>query len=224
MVDNLEETVNHYNEWNNQGRFAEVLAEMNTLLVTSPDEANFHVLRGNALYGLGRFNEAAEVYSHAIALEPMDVQARSNYGSALYMMGKYVDGLNACDAAILTDKTFAPSYVNAAHCLAALDHLDHAVYALNRGFEMDSENAELGARVAELLGDFGEYEMARDAYFQVAALKDAPADIHTKIAEFFKASKANGIDRGLVLKDVDVWRGRFIKNQEVFRLAAGLTE
>lgn len=151
----------------------------------------------------------------------MDVNARNNYGSTLFVLGRYVDALNACDAAILTDETFSMAYINAAHCLAALDHMDQAAYALNSAFEQDTENAELGVRVAELLADIEEYDMARDVFFQVASLPDAPQDIHAKIAAFFADAKTK-IDRTIVLKDVETWRGQFIKNPDVFRLAADL--
>ena len=64
-------------------------------------------------------------------------------------MGHYVDALNACDAAILTDENFAPAYINAAHCLAALKHEEEAVYALQQAFSIEPENAELGRTVAD---------------------------------------------------------------------------
>ena len=132
-MENIEQEIEKLNDWNAQGRFAEVLAETNTDITLIDDNdveenvASLYVVRGNALFGLGRFQEALEAYGKAIELDTFDVEARCNYGSTLYSLGKYVDALNACDAAIWTAENFAPSYVNAAHCLVAMKLVEEAV-------------------------------------------------------------------------------------------------
>ena len=114
-MEHIEAEIQKLNEWNAQGRYAEVLAETNTDLSLITDDnaeedvASLYVVRGNALFGLGRFQDALEAYGKAIELDTFDVEARCNYGSTLYSLGKYVDALNACNAAILTDENFAPS-------------------------------------------------------------------------------------------------------------------
>ena len=63
-MENVEQEITKLNEWNAQGRFAEVLAETNTDLATITDDnieedvASLYVVQGNALYGLGRLEEA----------------------------------------------------------------------------------------------------------------------------------------------------------------------
>ena len=226
MTDLIQE-VKKLNEWNDQGRFEEVLIETNTDLDQVTDEnteeevASIHIVRGNALYGLGRFEEAVQAYAKAIELDTFDVQARCNYGSALYTLGRYVDALNACDAAILTDDTFAPAYINAAHCLAALKHEEEAVYALKQAFTLDPKNYDLGRAVADMAADLENFEVAFEVYLKIAALPDAAKDIHETIAAFLKKSRET-LKPTDWQKAVDTWRRQYITNPEVLRLSADL--
>ena len=92
-MENIEQEIEKLNDWNAQGRFAEVLAETNTDITLIDDNdveenvASLYVVRGNALFGLGRFQEALEAYGKAIELDTFDVEARCNYGSTLYSLG-----------------------------------------------------------------------------------------------------------------------------------------
>lgn len=222
MIENLEQMITHLNDLNAKGRYAEVIADVTPLIKQDDQESTLYVLQGNALYGLGRLEESAEAYHQGIFVNPNDVNARSNYGSVLFALGRYVDALNACDAALAIDPSFGAAYVNAANCLFAMGHVDLAVFAATQAFSTNEKDPLLGTGVAALLFDFGEYNLARDTYFQVARLPDAPADIHRQIAAFFKNARDNGIDRTLILKDIDAWRKNFQKDPEVFRLAADI--
>ncbi len=213
-MENMEQIVDHLNNLNVSGQYAEVLNETQNYLATEKEEPVFWILQGNALYGLERLEEALSAFGEAIRLDPMNVEARSNYGSTLFALGRYVDALNACDAAILTDRDFAPAYLNAANCLMALGHDDHAVYALNHAFKLDPQNMELGLKTAEMLTEIGEYEMAKETFFAVAKLPDAPQDIQTRIFNFFQEARERNIDRKTIIEDANKWK-RLFPTQEV---------
>lgn len=228
-MENIERELDRLNTWNEQGRFAEVVMDTATLLdnVTDADieedVASVNVVRGNALYGLARFDEALAAYAKAIELDTFNVQARCNYGSTLYTMGRYVDALNACDAAILTDENFAPAYVNVAHCLVALKHEEEAVYALQQAFSLAPQDYELGRAVADMAADLDNFDVALDTYLKIAALPDAPAEIQTVIRDFLLKSKENSdISRTDWQKGLDLWRKTFAANPEVIRLSGEL--
>lgn len=220
MIDNLEQVITRLNNYNLQGRYAEVLAELANYIQQDKSEASLYVLRGNAQYGLGQIEQSVESYATACILNPLDAGARTNYASALYALGSYLDAVNACEAASYADDTFVPAYINAAHCYAAMGHMDHAIFNLQRALEFAPDDSQIGTTVADMLSEFGEYEMARDTYFQVASMQGAPIDIHERIASFFTTAKNNGIARTQVLNDVDIWRRKFFKNPDVFRLAS----
>lgn len=215
----LDESLEKLNALNEEGRYTEVLIEVEKQMLVDRNVSALWILQGNALNGLGRLEEALTAYQTAISIDPMSVEARCNYGTALFSLGRYVDALNAFDAAILTDSDFAPSYLNAAHCLIMLEHPEEAVFALDTAFNLDDSDAEVGLNAAALFALAGEYERARDLYFHVADLPDAPEDIHEQIKTFFEESKANGISRLTLMKDLDVWRTRFADHPKVFDLS-----
>lgn len=220
MSDNLEPVIAKLNDYNSQGLYAEVMAEIDGYISQNENVAGLYVLRGNAQYGLGRLEEAAESYATACVLNPMDVGARTNYASALYSLGNYLEAVNACEAALYADDTFVPAYLNAAHCYMAMGHADYAVHHLQRAMEVAPAAVEVAMTAADMFSELGEYEMARDTYFKAAKLPDASVDIHERIANFFRAAKDNGIDRSQILSDLEEWRRRFVNNQDVFRLAS----
>lgn len=221
-MENLEQIINQLNDWNEQGRFAETLAEANALTIETPDEASLFVVKGNALYGLGRFEEALTAYETAIRLDTDDVQARTNYGATLFSLGRHVAALNACDAALLIDSKFVPAYINAAHCLAELGHDDEAIDALWEAYTLNPEDINIGRTAAEMATDLGAYEMARDIYFDLSANPNAPSDLPTAIYNFFKLMQQHDIARTQIMQDVNTWRQKYGRNSDVLRLAGEL--
>ena len=227
-MENTEQTIQKLNEWNAQGRYAEVAAEASNLITAATDEtpeelASLFVLQGNANYGLGRFEDALQSYAKAIELDSFDVEARANYGSTLFTLGRYVDALNACDAAILTDDNFVPAYINVAHCLVALKHEEEAVYALQQAFSLAPEDPALGRTVADMAADLENFEVALDTYLEVAAMPEAAEDTAQAIHDFFVKFKGHpDVDRATWLDGVNSWREQFPNSPEVLRLAGDL--
>lgn len=221
-MEHMESIIERLNDWNEQGRFAEVLADVDTLVIDNSDVASLFVVKGNALHGLGRFEEALIAYETAIKLDTDDVQARTNYGATLFVLGRHVAALNACDAALLIDSDFAPAYINVAHCLAELGHDDDAAEALWHAYTLNPEDINTGLTAAEMGADLGEYEMARDIYLDISENPSAPAELPSVIYDFFKLMLQHGVSRIQVLKDVDVWRQKAARNPDVLRLSGEL--
>lgn len=222
MSDYLEQEFERLNTLIEEGRHEEALADIKNLIIGSPEEPSLYVLQGNALNAAGRLVEALQAYETAVMMDPMNVEARSNYSGVLLNMGRYVDALNAADAAVLTDKNFAPAYVNAGNCLIAMGHPDHAAYALAKAFELDASDPKIGVKVAELYFANGEYERARDIYFELARLPDIDSEVHDLIADLFRRAKEEGVTRLTLVKDVEAWRHEFATEPKVFELAKDL--
>ena len=123
----------------------------------------------------------------------------------------------------MTDENFAPSYVNAAHCLVALKHEEEAVYALQQAFMLAPEDVELGKAVADMATDLEDFDVALDSYMKVAALPDAPDDIQKSIYEcLLKFKNHEDVSKQDWLKGVDLWRDTFANNPEVMKLSGDL--
>ena len=221
MIENLEEIVDRLDNLNAMGRNQEVLAEVNSLLAEEAEEAALWVVKGNAEYGMGNFIQAADDFARAIGLNPDDVGARSNYALVLYTLGRYVDGLNACDSALYIDDECAPAYLNAAHCLEALGQAELALEYMEKAISKNEHDGDIIAQVADTMSDYGYYEPAKNA-FMMAARLNVPADIHERIAAFFADARERGIDRTRIHTDVNQWRAEFEHHPDVFKLAMPL--
>lgn len=221
MIENLEEIVDKLDNLNAMGRYLEVQAEVNSLLAQDSRETALWVVKGNAEYGLGNFIQSADDFAKAISLNPDDIGARSNYALVLYTLGRYVDGLNACDSALYIDGDCVPAYINAAHCLEALGHGELALEYLEKAIRKNEQDANVIVQVADVMSDYGYYEAAKNALMQAARL-NFPEDIHERIAAFFEDARSRGIERTRIHADVTSWRNEFERNSDVFNLAAPL--
>jgi len=109
-------------------------------LALRPDNAEAHNNNANALYALGRYDEAVAGYERAIALDPSYVDAYSNLGRALRRMGRFEQALTQFDRAL----TFRPDDAEAQYgrgvALAALQKNDAAVAAFDRVLELRPEH------------------------------------------------------------------------------------
>ena len=220
-MENLEEIVDRLDNLNDMERYQEVQAEVGTLLVENSQISALWVIKGNAEYGLGNFIQAADDFSRAIGINPDDVGARSNYALVLYTLERYVDGLNACDSALYIDNTCASAYINAAHCLEALGHGDLALEYLEKAIRKNEHDGDVIARIADVMSDYGYYEVAKNAFMQAARL-GVPSDIHERIADFFADARSRGIERIRIHNDVMNWRNEFERHPDIFNLTAPL--
>lgn len=59
-------------------KFAKALAKINYAISLQPDDARFHLLRGNILQSLFQFAEARDAYAHALELDPEALHAERN--------------------------------------------------------------------------------------------------------------------------------------------------
>ena len=222
MIENLETVLDKLNALNYDGRYQEALADVKMLLLQEQEESALYVVKGYAEYGLGNFTQALDDFETAISLNPDDINARTNYALALFELGRYVDGLNAADSALFLDDTFAAAYVNGAHCLAALGHIDMAIEYVQAAINTNAQDGDIVAHAATILNDLDAYEAARDAFMRAASLPTPPEGIHAKIADFFEESRQKGVDRGQISRDIDAWRTTFANNPEVFELVSRL--
>ena len=221
MIENLESILVRFDNLNNAGRYQEVLADVEPLL-SQQENTELYLVKANAQYGIGDLDGALKSLEKAIAANPDHVGARSNYGSVLFAMGRYVDGLNACDSALYIGGGFAPAYVNAAHCLAALGYIDLATEYLQQAVEQNPEDVSIMQTAALMMAEMDLYDLARDMFMQAARTRGGPDSIHEQIADFFATARRKGIDRTKVISDVNAWRDEFAKKPDVFRLSADL--
>lgn len=76
-----------------QGRIEMALAAIDRALVLADQFAEYHLHRGNLLFGLGRLDEAAEAFGRAAALDPADPEAKRSQLTAYFENGRFTEAL-----------------------------------------------------------------------------------------------------------------------------------
>jgi len=88
-----------------QGRYDDALREFDAARKELPGSAALEYDRGNALYRLGRFDEARSAYQRAAEMAPGELRAKDlyNLGNALAELGQPNDAINAYRRALLLE-------------------------------------------------------------------------------------------------------------------------
>jgi tetratricopeptide (TPR) repeat protein len=133
------------------------LAHFDLVLRSEPRLATAWNNRGNALLGMGRYDDAMESYERAFALDPGLILARSNRGNMLSRFGRFAEALADCDLVLRHAPREAAAHHNRANALRALRRYDEALLAYRRAIKFDPDLGEARVNYAMLrfqLGDF----------------------------------------------------------------------
>ena len=77
-----------------------------------PNLAGLWIVKGDALCGMGNYNEAIEAYDEALKLNPKLVMAWNDKAWVLNSQGKYDEALKACDEALRVNPNLAVVWIN----------------------------------------------------------------------------------------------------------------
>ena len=119
---------------------------------SAPNYAEAHNNFGNALYELGRLNDAVACYRKAFELEPGSAEVHNNLGNAYYDQGNLDEAVTEYRRALALKDGFAEAHLNLGVALQDLCDPAGAEASYKRALETDPEDA-LGA--ALLLASLG---------------------------------------------------------------------
>lgn len=102
------------------------------------DTAKWHIHEGNELVIQGRYDEAIEECTKAIALDPSLVKAYCWRAVAYYQKAQYDSALADYNEAIELDPNLAEAYINRAAVYCAKMQCDLAIADCNKVIEIDS--------------------------------------------------------------------------------------
>lgn len=94
------------------GHAAEALTYADRLIALSAADADAHLLRGQALRGLGRFSEALAAFTHVGTLRPPDAILHFNLGLLHHRAGRLAESEAAYRAALALDQANAATWNN----------------------------------------------------------------------------------------------------------------
>ena len=120
-----------------------------------PDNADYAVGRGNALYGMKRYDDAEAAYRQAIALNGKDPLPWTNLAGIYYERGNIPEGIAACDEALKRDETCVNAWIHKGNLLIAAKKSADALAAYERAEALDPDDPVIRFNKANALGELG---------------------------------------------------------------------
>ena len=133
--------------------------------------------RGIALNAAGRFAEAMQCFTEALALRPDFTDARYNLGNSYVHLGRLDEAIECYRAVLVRAPRSADTHSSLGAALQERGRLDDAQSAYERAIELEPSNAEALSNFATLLEELGR---RRDAFvLYQRALEANPASART---------------------------------------------
>ena len=151
-----------------------------------PDHAQAHSNLGNALWELGRLDEAIDACRRAIALRPDYPEAHNNLGNALKDAGRLDEAIAAFDRAIALRPDYAEAHNNLGCTRLAQGDHDAAIAAFDRATALRPDLAEAHFNLGNALQGAGRCDEAIDAYRRAIALRPDHAGPHGNLGNTLK--------------------------------------
>jgi predicted O-linked N-acetylglucosamine transferase (SPINDLY family) len=154
-----------------QGRHAEVQSLCWRALLEVPDYFEVLQLWGMSVLDCGRFEEARQLLSRAVALDERAAEAQANLGFALFSLGRNDEARICLERAVALKPNFAVAHRNLANALLRLGAAEAAVAAFDRAIALKGDDVEAYCNrgVAELL--LRRYEAAVASVERALALR-----------------------------------------------------
>lgn len=121
--------------------------------------------KGNAALSMGRYEEAVEHYTKAIALDPSNHVLFSNRSAAHAKSENYSAALEDANQTVKLNPSWSKGYSRKGSALAYLGKLDEAMAAYEKGLELEPGNAQLAAGLAEVKKQAEELKVKTEQLF-----------------------------------------------------------
>jgi tetratricopeptide (TPR) repeat protein len=129
-----------------------------------------YFILGNALYELKNYSESIASYRRALEYDPKNALLLNSLGLALYK-AKDPGALEAFEASIENDPSFADPYNNRAVALIASERYREAVPDLERAVELRPAFAEAHNNMGHAYYFLGKHKLAQKSYLEAVRLR-----------------------------------------------------
>ncbi len=145
------------------GRPNEAVAVHDTVVSLSPDYADGHHNRGNALYAATRWEEAMGAFSTAVQLVPTDAESYFNRGNAASKAARHAEAAHSFAAAFELEPRDAAAAFNLANAQRALGLREEAARSYRATIQLQGSYAAAYSNLGLCLSDEGRHAEAADA-------------------------------------------------------------
>jgi len=108
----------------------------------NPEISEQHRLKGNELYGQGKYPEAIKEYEEAIRRNPSDARLYANKATALMKLMEYPSAMKDIDKCLELDPTYVKAWAKKGVIHFQMKEYHKAVEAYEKGLKVDPENEE----------------------------------------------------------------------------------
>ncbi|HEX4532931.1 MAG TPA: tetratricopeptide repeat protein [Rhizomicrobium sp.] len=108
-------------------------------IAIKPAFADALLNRGDAMFSLERYDEAASAYGSAIAVRPGNARAHYSQGNALYELGHLDEAVTAYGRAIEQKPDFATAFANRGNALSRLKRFQEAFASYDVAFKLNPQ-------------------------------------------------------------------------------------
>jgi tetratricopeptide (TPR) repeat protein len=110
---------------------------MNRLIKIQPDTALNYIVKGQALYAMGKYKEAYKAFNKATSLDPKRVDVWGMKAGALAKMGKFTKAIAAADKGLETAPDNPVGMYNRACIYSLKGDKAHALADLKKAISLD---------------------------------------------------------------------------------------
>lgn len=130
-------------EWKSvMGALNKILASNSQVTAEQKKEAEEQKVKGNEMFKEAKFEEALELYSKSLELDPKNYLVYSNRSLVLQKLGKDEEAIKDCMRGVEIEPTFVKFYLRLATLYEGKDN-KKAVEYIDKGLKYESENVAL---------------------------------------------------------------------------------
>lgn len=127
----------------------------------NPEISEQHRLKGNELYGQGKYPDAIKEYEEAIRRNPGDARLYANKGTALMKLMEYPSALKDIEKCLELDPTYVKAWAKKGVIHFQMKEYHKSVEAYEKGLKVDPENDECKkglekTKMTIMMGNVGE--------------------------------------------------------------------
>jgi tetratricopeptide (TPR) repeat protein len=138
--------------------------------------------RGNALYNLGRYEEAIASYEH-VAIKSYLYETWYYRGNALYILGRYKEAIASYEQSVAIKPYLYEAWYYRGDCLNNLDQQEKAIASYNRALAIKPDYLDAYFHRGDSLYILGRYEEAIASYDKVVAIEPDNHDAYLNLGD-----------------------------------------
>jgi protein O-GlcNAc transferase len=179
----LQQQANHADTLHNmgvvhaqRGNFVAAAEWVDRAMAVNPDNAAFHVTRGNVYADLNANQNAITSYDRALAVNPDSAEVLNSRAIALFRAGLYEEAAASCDRALAVRPEYAEAHYNRGIVLAHLNRHAEALASYDRAIAFNPGYAEAFSNRGVVLTELQRHDEALVSYDRALEIRPAHTD------------------------------------------------